>query len=66
MTTPSLPAGAAWLTADQLAEILATGDHPETRAPAEFDTAVVELVREGTLVACRLDDGRVAFSGTDR
>jgi hypothetical protein len=61
----ALPPGAESLDADQLARILADGDHPETRAHALTDEQLVEPVRAGFLAACRLEDGRIAFTRTE-
>lgn len=59
-----LPLGAVELTADELLDILANGDHPETRALPATDEIIVAAVRLGLLVAVRLDDGRIAFTRT--
>lgn len=60
-----LPPGATALDADTLATVLATGDHPETRAHSMTDAQLVESVRAGFLSACRLDDDRIAFARTE-
>lgn len=58
-----LPPGGRLLTADEAVELLITGEHPDsTRGTIEFDAALIEALREGWLVACRMPDGQVAFT----
>jgi hypothetical protein len=62
-TAPQLPSGGRLLTTDEAVEVLVTGDHPEgARGTVEFDAALIEALREGWLVACRMPDGQVAFT----
>ena len=61
------PPGGRLLTADEAIEILITGDHPDSaRGALEFDAALVQALREGWLVACRMPDGQVAFTPVDQ
>lgn len=60
---PQLPSGGQQLTTDEAVEVLATADHPgSARGTVEFDAALVEALREGWLVACRMPNGQVAFT----
>jgi hypothetical protein len=60
---PQLPPGGRLLTADEAVDVLVTGDHPDSaRGTIAFDAALVEALREGWLVACRMPDGQVAFT----
>lgn len=57
------PPGGRLLTADEAAELLITGDHPEgARGTIELDAALIQALREGWLVACRMPDGKIAFT----
>jgi hypothetical protein len=58
-----LPPGAQLLTADEAVEALVFGDHPEgKRGTLELDAALVEGLRQGWLLACRLPDGQIALT----
>ncbi|GIM90126.1 hypothetical protein [Paractinoplanes toevensis] len=60
---PPLPAGARLLTADEAVAVLITGEHPDgDRGTLAFDAALVEALRQGWLLACRLPDGQIAFT----
>jgi hypothetical protein len=51
-----------WLDPIDLEIALDTGDHPEVRASGMTDGILVEAVNDGLLRACRLADGRIAFT----
>ena len=62
-TVPDLPAGARLLSADEAVALLVTGEHPEAATGSlALDAALVESLRAGAVLACRLPDGRVAFT----
>jgi hypothetical protein len=63
MTLPDLPPGARVLTADEAVELLVTGDHSDAGSGTlALDSALIEALRGGLMVACRLPDGRIAFT----
>ncbi len=69
--TPDLPPGARLLPPDEAVTRIVTGDHPEAaRGGVDMDAALVDAVRSGEIIACRLADGRLAFTrvagGPDR
>ena len=58
-----LPPGARLLSAQEAVDALVSGDHPESaRGDLAFDGRLIELLRQGHLIACRLPDGRIAFT----
>jgi hypothetical protein len=58
-----LPSGARLLSADEAIDTLAAGDHPDTSGGSiALDVALIDLLRAGRIIACRLSDGRVAFT----
>jgi hypothetical protein len=59
-----LPPGARLLSAQQAVEALVSGDHPEgSQGSLAMDGGLIELLRQGYLIACRRPDGRIAFTG---
>ena len=57
------PPGGRLLTADEAVDFLITGDHPDSaRGTLAFDAALVEALRAGWLLACRMPDGQIAFT----
>lgn len=57
-----LPEGSVQLTADQAAEAILTGDHPESlMGGVAMDCDLIDLIRLGLVIAVRLADGRLAF-----
>jgi hypothetical protein len=60
------PPGGRLLTADEAVEILVTGNHPSSaRGTLAFDAVLIQALREGWFVACRMPDGQVAFTPVD-
>jgi hypothetical protein len=60
---PQIPPGARLLSADEAVDLLVTGDHAESpTGNLLFDVALIDLLRVGTIVACQLPDGRLAFT----
>ena len=58
-----LPPGAQMLTADEAISLIVTGDHPQSDIGGlAMDAAVIDALRLGVIVACRLPDGRLAFT----
>ncbi|MEV4511536.1 hypothetical protein AB0K00_21490 [Dactylosporangium sp. NPDC049525] len=65
MQPPDLPAGAQLLSVDEVVDALVTGDHADTATgTVALDAALIDALRAGLLVACRLSDGRIAFAPT--
>jgi hypothetical protein len=62
-----LPPGARLLTADEAITAIVTGDHPQSDVGSlPLDAAFIDALRLGVLVACRLPDGRLAFTPAPR
>jgi hypothetical protein len=62
-----LPPGARLLTADEAITAIVTGDHPQSDVGSlPLDAAFIDALRLGVLVACRLPDGRLAFTPAAR
>jgi hypothetical protein len=62
-----LPPGARLLTADEAITAIITGDHPQSDVGSlPLDAAFIDALRLGVLVACRLPDGRLAFTPAAR
>jgi hypothetical protein len=62
-----LPPGGQLLTADEAITAIVTGDHPQSDVGSlPLDAAVIDALRLGVLVACRLRDGRLAFTPAAR
>jgi hypothetical protein len=60
---PQLPSGARLLTTDEAIALIVTGDHPQSDVGSlPLDAAFIDALRLGVLVACRLPDGRLAFT----
>ena len=58
-----LPPGARLLSVQQAVDALVSGDHPEgSQGSLAVDGGLIELLRQGYLIACRLPDGRIAFT----
>lgn len=65
MQLPDLPAGARLLSVDEVIDTLVTGDHADaSRGSVALDAALIDALRAGQMVACRLADGRIAFTPT--
>lgn len=59
----ALPPGARLLSAQEAVDALVSGDHPESaRGDLALDGRLIQLLRQGRLLACRLPDGRIAFT----
>jgi hypothetical protein len=62
----SLPEGAVQLSEDEAVQAIVTGNHPGAdRGNAEFDSAVVEMIRRGLVSVARLADGQLSFTRTE-
>jgi hypothetical protein len=60
---PTVPPGARLLTTDEAIELIAAGEHPEAATGnVHLDAALIDTLRSGIVVACRMPDGRLAFS----
>ena len=58
-----LPPGARLLTADEAITAIVAGDHPQSDVGSlPLDAASIDALRLGVFVACRLPDGRLAFT----
>ena len=58
-----LPPGARLLAVREAVDALVSGDHPEgSQGSLAVDGGLIELLRQGYLIACRLPDGRIAFT----
>jgi hypothetical protein len=58
-----LPPGARLLAVHQAVDALVSGDHPEDgQGSLAVDGGLIELLRQGYLIACRLPDGRISFT----
>ncbi|GAA3913895.1 hypothetical protein Aau02nite_63270 [Amorphoplanes auranticolor] len=58
----ALPPGARLLSTQQAVDALVSGDHPQSRqGNLAIDAALIALLRQGRIIACRLIDGRIAF-----
>ncbi|GAA3302428.1 hypothetical protein Dvina_51625 [Dactylosporangium vinaceum] len=65
MQPPDLPAGAEQLDVDDAIAMLVTGDHTEAaKGSVALDTVLIDALRAGLIVACRLPDGRIAVTPT--
>ena len=65
MQLPDLPAGAQLLDADEVIDALVTGDHTDAATGSvALDAALIDALRAGLIMACRLPDGRIAFTPT--
>lgn len=61
----AVPPGARPLSAQEAIDALVTGDHPESsQGSLDMDGGLLELLRQGAVIACRLPDGRLAFTRT--
>jgi hypothetical protein len=61
----ALPPGARLLSAQEAVDALVSGDHPESpQGGLALDAGLIELLRQGHILACRLPDGRIAFTRT--
>lgn len=61
----ALPPGARLLSAQEAVDALVSGDHPESpQGSLAIDGGLIELLRQGRIIACRLPDGRIAFTRT--
>ena len=59
------PPGARLLSAQEAIDALVTGDHPDSsQGSLAMDGGLLELLRQGEVIACRLRDGRLAFTRT--
>jgi hypothetical protein len=59
----ALPPGARLLSAQEAVDALVSGDHPQTaQGSLAMDGGLIELLRQGHIIACRLPDGRLAFT----
>jgi len=62
VSLPILPPGARPLTADEAVELLVVGEHRESGSGTiALDSALIEGLRGGLIMACQLSDGRIAF-----
>lgn len=60
---PQLPPGARLLSADEAVDALVAGDHPSSRhGGLDLDGALIDGIRNGQILACRLADGQIAFT----
>jgi hypothetical protein len=60
-----LPPGARLLSAQEAVDALVSGDHPEgPQGGLALDAGLIELLGQGHILACRLPDGRIAFTRT--
>lgn len=60
-----LPPGATPLTVGEAIECIVTGDHPEVAAGSlGQDLVMVDMLRRGLAVGCKLPDGKLAFAPT--
>lgn len=61
----ALPPGARPLSLQEAVDALVSGDHPESlHGGLALDDGLIELLRRGHIIACRLLDGRLAFTRT--
>ena len=60
---PQAPPGGRLLTVDEAIELIVIGEHPEAATGnVHLDAALIDTLRSGIVVACRMPDGRLAFS----
>ena len=63
MSVPDLPPGARLLSADEAVDLLVTGEHPQAGSgTVVLDSALIDALRHGLIVACQLPDGQIAFT----
>jgi hypothetical protein len=63
MTLPDLPPGARLLSPDEAVYLLVTGEHPDSdTGTVALDSALIEGIRSGLIVACRLANGQIGFT----
>jgi hypothetical protein len=63
LRVPDLPPGARLLSADEAVDLLVTGDHPQAgSATVVLDSALIDALRHGLIVACQLPNGQIAFT----
>lgn len=61
-----MPEGVTPLTADEAAEAITLGDHPETDAGfVAMDTALIDLLRCGAIKGGRFPDGQLGYGLTE-
>ncbi|GAA0902846.1 hypothetical protein [Virgisporangium aurantiacum] len=68
MGLPDLPPGARLLSVDEAVDKLVTGDHTgAVTGSIVLDSALIDALRTGLVVACQLPNGQIAFTrpGTD-
>jgi hypothetical protein len=64
-TPPQAPPGGRLLSVDEAIEALVTGDHTASATGSlPLDGALIDLLRDGSIIACRTADGRLAFTRT--
>jgi hypothetical protein len=63
MTLPDLPPGARLLSPDEAVDLLVTGEHPDSdTGTVALDSALVDGIRSGLIVACQLANGQISFT----